>query len=349
MTNEAAIGLLNIRQSSHVRNFVSPRTYDFVISALSWEDRCGYALVQSTGLPKKIVFFRFKSTSEKAEAAKTAIFNRLAPLFDEQVVVDLAESINVRQNYADIKKLLENEYVRMGRPLRILFDITCMPKTYMLFILGAGFCEEYFSRLDCLYAEGAYDWDAVQAGSLDGEVSRVFMSEGDWQVEPIPYLDADGIPQKPDLTIAVGGEIGQTIPVVEGYEPGRLRIVFVTPDEKKSAATQIKSEEVALASLRAYPGSEFNYFDIGDILSVALSVVAFSRASIEPLVGFAVGAKSHALAFGIACLAIDKMGVVCRVPASYRALNVPPSGKFHFYEINDRFEPSGYFDGPPKR
>ena len=45
-------------------------------------------------------------------------------------------------------------------------DITCIPKTYILYLLGLGFTEEVVARLDCLYAPGTYDLMADNAADF---------------------------------------------------------------------------------------------------------------------------------------------------------------------------------------
>jgi hypothetical protein len=41
-------------------------------------------------------------------------------------------------------------------------------------------------------------------------------------------------------------------------------------------------------------------------------------------------------------LADPRIEVVCRTPASYRIVDVHPSGDPMFYEIEDRFDPASY-------
>src|SRR3546814_9251550 len=53
----------------------------------------------------------------------------------------------------------------------------------------------------------------------------------------------------------------------------------------------------------------------------------------------AIGSKPHAIGIALAALSDPRVEVVCRTPASYRAVDVHPSAEPMFYEIEDRFDP----------
>ena len=107
------------------------------------------------------------------------------------VVKELDSSTEAEKNFASIKAWLQDLYAKAQRPLSVLIDITCIPKTYVLYIIGLGFSDELIARVDCLYTPGKYDLVSGNTGvapSLTGP--RSLLSEGEWLSRQIPYLEA---------------------------------------------------------------------------------------------------------------------------------------------------------------
>ena len=169
------------------------------------------------------------------------------------------------------------------------------------------------------------------------------LSEGEWKSLQIPYLEAANfISDARHLIVSLGGELGLTLPFVERYEPKKLGLVFLEENARRDQEGMPRSERLALAELLSQPQAPPVTFSIGDMVGLAVYSLDFARSAQASVTALAIGAKPHALAFGIACLAQDNMEVVCRVPGGYRPLDVQPSGRLYFYEVEDRFEPTAY-------
>ena len=80
-----------------------------------------------------------------------------------------------------------------------------------------------------------------------------------------------------------------------------------------------------------------------DAVGLACHAVTFVESSIaRGTTMMAIGSKPHAIGIALAALANPRVEVVCRTPASYRAVDVLPSGDPMLYEIEDRFDPLTY-------
>jgi hypothetical protein len=81
-----------------------------------------------------------------------------------------------------------------------------------------------------------------------------------------------------------------------------------------------------------------------DAVGVARHAISFIDSSVaRGTTMMAIGSKPHAIGMALAALADPRVEVVCRTPASYRAVDVQASADPMLYEIEDRFDPLSYF------
>ncbi|WP_265517937.1 hypothetical protein [Nitratireductor luteus] len=293
---------------------------------------------------------KFKSASTEIETMKAesrATFEMLAPI---RSVLDLDQSTMIQENFVALEAWFRERYMDLGRPLKILIDISCIPKSYLLFLVGLGFTRDYFACLDCVYAAGQYDLirDHVVNGAPAIVGPRALVSLGDWRSTLIPYLTAaEYLPGSSDLIVAMGGEFGLSLPFIERVEPGRLDLIFIEETAPSDDRPMLESERLALKGLTSAPNATRGDYSLLDVISVANRAVNFSRAG--PSAGttaMALGSKPHALALAVASLSEAKMNVITRVPGSYTAIDVKPTGRMLFAQIEDRFDPCNYIDLP---
>lgn len=345
MSNEIAIGDVLFRQKSLDGSGGIERTYDLVIAGLSWESRGSVGLTSIGRNELPLVVLKFRSSSVEIEAAKLAQLDAYKNIFTRVEVKEMESSTDAQSNFIKLKGWWQDLYAKAGRPLSILLDMTCLPKTYTLFLLGLGFREELVARLDCLYTPGKYDLVSdlpsktpVLAGA------RSLLSEGEWHSRQIPYLEAsDYIANDLDLLVTLGGELGLSLPFIERFEPRRLGLVFIDESSPEKGAPMLASERMAYDELLGSPSAARRNIPLCDAIGMARHALAFAESSsARGTTMMAIGAKPHALALGLAAMADPRVEVVCRTPASYRAVDVQASGAPMLYEIEDRFDPASY-------
>ena len=345
MNSELAIGNLLVRQRELAVGAKLVLKYDAIIAGLSWEDRATFCLSQLSYPPAEAMLLKFKSRSTEVEKAKNRHLATFMAILPALSVKELGPSTDTQINFLALKAWLQDRYTAAGRPLSILLDVTCIPKTYVLYLLGLGFTEELIARMDCVYGPGVYDLMAdngAGASSLSGP--RSILSEGEWRARQIPYLEADNyIANDSDLLVTLGGELGLTLPFIESYEPRRLGLVFIGETSPGSAYPMRASEMRAYEELLREPNAECTDLALCDAIAVASHALQFVTASAaRSITAMALGSKPHALGLGVAALANTNMEIVCRTPSAYRPINVAASGKLMLYEIEDRFDPASY-------
>ena len=347
MGEPVAIGPLGVRQGTINSGWKPERKYDLFLSALSWETR-GTRFVEDFGndLPP-VCILRFASSNPDIGKAKETKLAAMQAHCQITGIIDLKISTSLQENYKLIEALLRDRASEMKRPLRVLVDISCIPKAYVMFLVGAGFSRDYLAVMDCIYVAGTYDHthlDPPKIGAATG--NRTLVSIGDWRPELIPYLTAaDLIPARRDLLVTLGGELGMARSFMDRIEPERTMLVFIDEDAPGPDRQMVPSEEIAFKHLVEDSRSEKHSLSLGNVIGVAEQAISFIRdSSCSGVSGMALGAKSHALALAIASLSESRLEIISRVPASYKGLDVLPSGPIHLFELTDRFEPCSYIE-----
>lgn len=349
MSEELAVGNVLLRQRRLSADEKIGRRYDVVFAALSWESRGTSAFSQLADTTIGIVILKFKSRSPAAEAAKEDQLTALKALLPSITVKELDLSTEAQKNYGALRKWLYDLYSSKGRPISVLADITCIPKTYILFLIGLGFSEELFARFDCLYSPGKYDLGSPTSVPLPTVAGpRGLLSEGEWHSHQIPYLEAgDYISGDTDLLVSLGGELGLSLPFIERFEPHRLGLIFIADSIPGNLDSMLGSERLAYEELLREPNVERKEVLLCDAISVARHAVEFqANSAAKGTTAMAIGSKPHAIALAVAALSSPKMEVVCRMPASYRLVDVTAVGEVMLYEIEDRFDPTSYIAFP---
>lgn len=336
--NNLAIGRLSVQQRLLTPKEPFDRRYDLFISAVSWESRNVTALDAIGGFDGPVLLLRFASSRPATDAAKDANQTVLCGMCPNHKVLALNQSVLFDANADRIAAELRERAEAKGMPLRVLIDISCIPKSYVSYLVGLGFANGFVSKLDCLYSEGRYQ--LAGASTLGGPLSII--SEGDWSSLLVPYLEAaETFPSQRDLLVILGGEIGFSLRFIERYEPERLGIVFIR--DGIDVASLVGSEKAAYEAITSDPSLVRADFEIHDVVGVLCHVGEFCRSAERHIVGLAIGSKAQSLALALAALDIENLEVVCRVPAGYSDADVVATGRVFHYAIEDRFEPSAYF------
>jgi hypothetical protein len=343
MNDPLAVGFLSVSQQVGLKSVALATTYDLVLAALSWERRATTGLTATSGLNGHLILLKFASSSAEIDAAKEAALLQFRKVYPAELL-NLDISTEFAKNASRIESFIQDFSVKTGRPLKVLLDITCVPKSYLLLLLGLGFSRNYVSRLDCIYSEGAYALVDQAGEPSGGEKARGIISEGEWDSLQVPYLGAErAIPSARDLFVTMGGEIGLSLPFIEKYEPTKLGLVLIKESLIQTPEKLLPSERAALNELLSEPNVVRNDVGLCDVVTLTKEAIAFCvKSQVDAVSGIALGAKPHALALGIAALSQENLEIVCRIPKRYRPLDVAPTGDLAFYQIEDRFDPGAY-------
>ncbi len=288
-----------VRESSGNLSSFRNREYDLVLSALGWESRGTAAFEHLNRRIAELYVLRFSSaTNPRANELKDEQLKLVSKFSESCIPVELHSSISFSANVQEIDEFLLTHLVNKGRPLRVLCDISCIPKSYLLLLVGLGFRKNYFARLDCLYSEGRYPLSKqhAAAASLANSTGSI-TSEGVWDSLPIPFFESENtIPNHRDVLVTLGGEVGLTLPFIEKYEPRRLGLVMISESEVQTPEKLPKSEQYALNELQGEPNVERINLSLCDIIgTIKYSIDFCKKSSADTITALAIGPKTHAL------------------------------------------------------
>lgn len=345
MTDELVLGDFVFRQRNVEQGETIPRAYDAVVAGLSWETRGPTALARLKTIEPDLTLLKFASRSQEIEEAKSSQLEKFRALRPDLKVKNLDASIEAEKNFKSIKAWLQDLYAKAERPLSVLLDITCIPKTYVIYLIGLGFSDELVARIDCLYTPGKCDLASERIAvphALTGP--RALLSEGEWHSRQIPYLEAsEYIANDADLLVTLGGELGLSVPFIERFEPRRLGLICIEETSPNRDLPMLQSERMAYDELLREPNDLQEDIKLCDAVGVARYAASFIESSnARGATMMAIGSKPHAIGIALAALSHPRVEVVCRTPASYRSVDVHPSAAPVLYEIEDRFDPASY-------
>jgi hypothetical protein len=258
-------------------------------------------------------------------------FERCKFAYPNAELFELNYATEFASNSCLIEEFITDRIVKAGRPLKILMDVTCMPKSYILFLIGLGFSRGLTARFDCMYAER--DYVNLEYGTDRNTEELGFISEGIWSSLQIPYLGADNpIPRKRDLFVSMGGEIALSVSFLEKYEPERLGLGVVKEGLVDSQDHRRLSEEAALQDILAEPNVIESRIGVSDAVGLVRVMWEFVRvATADTVIALALGSKPHEIALGIVAMSFRNCEVICRIPKVYYPIDVPPTGRVALY------------------
>ncbi len=338
-----SIGSLSAR-TTELGDQWTPRTdHDALLVAASWESRATAAAGKIEGLETPATVLRFESPGEEIDRLKDAQIDLYRQKLNVVGVIPLKKSLEINLNCAKLQAWIEEEHRRLGRPLKLLVDISCLPKSYVMFLVGMGFYLDAITRLDLLYSPGSYDLYGGSENEAFGG-PRSLVSVGDWASHQIPYLNSRTYMRgRRSVYVALGGEIALALPFIERLEPDRLRVAFIADTAPTSPEQYIQSERTAYDELVNAPNYSEVLFSLKEGVEMALDLLKFAREDgCEGVTALAIGCKTHAAGMALASLAEANIEVVTRIPASYKMSDVQPTGPTYLLEIIDRFDPHAY-------
>lgn len=343
MTDLMPIGSLSARTTAIHSGWESHVAYDSILVTASWETRATAALPIIASLSAPVMIMRFASADSTINEIKDAQVAQFKDRLMSVEQISLLNSLEIKSNCAKIQAWIEQEYRRLKRPLKLLFDISCLPKSYVMFLIGMGFSLDIITQLDFFYSPGRYNlYGPSEPDTLSGP--RSLVSVGDWVSYQIPYLNSRNYMRgKRAVYVALGGELALALPFIERLEPDRLRVAFIADTAPSNPDQYLQSERAAYDELIQAPNFTQVSLSLAQGVELAADLLTFSREEgCEGVTALAIGCKTHAAGMAIASLAEPKIEVVTRIPAAYKLSDVPPTGTTYLMQIIDRFDPLAY-------
>lgn len=308
---------------------------DLLVLTSSWERRCVEVARVKHGryAVAAVVTFAEEGTSGR-RAEHDAELARLAAEHAGSVADLGRHSVSDVDSWRNaLAELVVRARIALGRPLDMVVDASCLPKYYMLTLMGYCMTSGLVRSLRLLYAEGRY---AHSDGNTSLSPDHAF-TEGSWRSLPVPYLEGQLSPDKKvEVVASIGFETFQARKLIRVYEAERHRLVTPYPGFSTEYGDQSEKEAKALAANLDLNEREILRCPAGDAAAAADIVVdVLDSCGRFKEVGLCLGTKPHAIGFGVAALIRPDFTLVCRMPDRYVETETPATGITWSYELRD--------------
>lgn len=308
---------------------------DALLLVSSWERRCTEICGAQTGSFETAAVVRFTETGTSGrradhDAKLICHAKDNAAHYVEFASLSVQDFFGWRDTIADFIVATKS---RLQRPIDLVVDMTCLPKYYMLLILGFSVKAGAVRSITYFYAEGKY---APAEANTVLSTDHAF-TQGEWSSFPVPYLEGELNPDRKTRIIAsIGFETFQARKFIRAYEAERH--ILVTPNPGFTAEYEERSdaEAHALASNLDVPAEEIIRAPAGGVVATSSAAMAMLDADCRfNDVGLCLGTKPQALGIGIAAQLRPHFTLVCRIPGAYIETDTPALGKSWTYIIDD--------------
>lgn len=308
---------------------------DALLLVSSWERRCTEICVAQIEKFDTAGVLRFAEPGSSGYRAKHDITLAAHARTHAEHFVDL-KSLSVHDFLgwrAALTEFIVATKVRLKRPIDLVVDMTCLPKYYLLLILGFSVKAGAVRSITFFYAEGKYA--GAEASTLL-RTDRAF-TQGEWAAFPVPYLEGELNPDRKIRVIAsIGFETFQARKFIRAYEAERHILITPNPGFTDEYEERSDQEANALASSLEIATEEIIHCPAGGVIETSLAAMAVLDGDHRyNEVGLCLGTKPQALGLGIAAQLRPQFTLVCRVPAAYVESDTLALGNSWLYIITD--------------
>lgn len=309
-------------------------SFDMVLVCSSWDERCLAATEVSSLQTSEALILEFNQKDKHGLRAKHD--QKLQRFFRRRAPTSVVEGDvrNLRDTWRQLQVSLGQVANARGGGLRLLLDITTMPRFYSLAVLGAGLKSGAIAELSLLYSEGSYP-DPPARGD-------VAFTRGIWKATPIPTFEGEYDPGKGTFyLVSIGFEGGKTLRVVRRADPTRVVALLPDPGTHPDYAARTRADNRILLEEFVDPAEGLIRAPAGDAVAAwrALSETGAERPEIENSFFLCSGTKAHSVALALRALHLEFPALLYNLPERHEVVNVRPSGVYWRYDLISRSTP----------
>jgi hypothetical protein len=309
---------------------------DLFISFVSWEER-SVAVAKSSVLAAKNVVFRFAGPvgdelkDKREREMQVALSSRGASV---QRVLG-APSTQCAENFDKLATIVRLAVQEQRRPINLLLDISCCPKSFLTFLLGYCLANGFVRTIQFFYAHTKYE-NKVDADP-QGEQVMFRFTDGEWSALQVPFLEGTYRPSAPrKLVVMMGAEIATTESFLRRYQPDKLELVAPRPGVTKQIDDAVDRGVHTLMNRFEIPDSGLKLVGPHDAVGSATACREYMDQDSGMDVSLVcLGTKPHAIGAAVIASTDSKATLVCRVPKYYSQSPGQPTGEASIYQIED--------------
>lgn len=246
----------------------------------------------------------------------------------ERTTSCVVDSLDIDSAWTELWARIRSVCVTIGRPLRLLFDLSVCPRYLALASFATLVGNGLLDTVTFHYAEGAYP--------IGGRRELLFTG-GRWNPVGVQGLCNVVMPDRKRLyVVSVGFEGDMTLRTVTRSDPDRVSLLFPDPGTRTEYVQVARDANSELIQSYLIPEAEIARAAAGDAVQAwkSLSEKAFERPD-ENVSYLCCGTKPHALALSLRCLSRGDGTVLYNRPEDHLVVEAVPSGVFWRFDCRD--------------
>lgn len=304
--------------------------YDLLIMAASWDSRCLCLLSADVRARWGIgIFFENRGVLGLRDAHDPQVRDYLEHRCETVREIEHA-SEDLDGLWQELWKGAWEAYTNVGRPLRVLLDVSTCPRYYALALLSGGFRKGIVESVTCFYAEGQYPESREES-------THEQFTTGRWKTRDVPFLTGTADPGNSRFyVVSLGFEGAKTYLAVSNNDADRVMVLFPRPGVRPDYPERTRrSNEVLYEEYGLDRRSEISA-PAGDAVAAwaALAEASPTLPTENPFY-LCCGTKPHAIALALHALIDERVTVLYAQPASHKEAAITPLDSYWAFRIRD--------------
>lgn len=333
-------GFLEAKQVSGATSALEVPEVDVVFAVSSWEPRCLAIRDLGVGKARVGIWLQFLEMGElgNRQDHDSKLGDWIATKCESVIPIEGVSAVDEQRMFPALRRAIADANRVLGRPVKVLVDVSCCPKAYILFIIGFALNSGCVSDLHLFYAQAFYSketTDALLSGRQERKSYR--FTEGEWRGVEIPYLLGLENEGRRCLLVALGFEGRKVRKFLRAYDPDVLRTIICNPGFKEEYTRAAEKENKALMQEWDIKAGNVAKFAAGDMVSVFRHAYLWGceLSGHESAFFAGLGTKAHAIGLGLAGLVLGNIAVIARMPERFVEKKSEPDGVGWLYSIRD--------------
>jgi hypothetical protein len=295
--------------------------YDLALVAAGWDSRCLSILESETFSSEHgiVIFYADKGKSGRSVSNETLLRDGMTRRCDLPPQIIEVDSSDALSTWRRVRREIVDIYKSANRPLRVLIDISTLPRYISMSLLGFGEKSGIFSEITIYY-------QAATEYSLGTSTDDLVFSAGELRPMPVIGLGTPGLARGAShLIVSVGFDGSKISRLVDSLEPDRLSLLFAEPGTSRTNERLAREQNRELINSYRVPASQIfssAASSIQQTVSRLIEVTAepFNRKDGRSEVRsiLVCGTKTHAIAIAIYALSVPIKNVYYAQPKSHR-------------------------------
>lgn len=325
--------LTGVAERATTMHALVDEAYDYVLIGSSWDERC--VLIAETELRADLVqlFLPRNHGASGRRERHDQILSRFATEAAERIDVISEPSESLTAVLGQLEQGLLGIRKELDRPLRMLIDLSAMPRYFSLGVLALGLSENVASEVHVVYSEARYG-EVVERSPVP---VADFVSN--WEAVAIPNLEGDWYPgQGRHFLVSVGFDGAMVSRIVDRWDPDEISVLFPAPgvDSEYEEYARERNEgwmrQMGIKGLQVIPASASNAIEAWRVLSEGGAVDAVN----SNVYCLLAGSKPHSLALALFSLSRERPAVLYPRPTVHEEKRIVPKGVCWRFGVRDR-------------